>query len=298
MNGKRKTAFRVAVLAGAAVGAAVGAVLLACGTEEPGTNGPSEEYFPVSVGDSWTYDTWNLTKDPNKQHPIYTHVAVENLVATPGGVPKPVFVTSYAKNNQGIALQLNQAFYWKNKDLFFKNDYFDYGGDYFLLNGYHYLNTYHEAVIGTFFYNEAGQTTPFGLFPIPLTQDETWDVLNRLNPDPNNPTVITHVSQKDYFGLARDLDGDGAVDDMDISIVGMVEGRNLVQTEMGEFNCWRVVLTQTLVFHLTGSGDQTDVSKTTYWIADHYGIMKSRCYEGSQYLDSLEMLLENAWYVK
>ncbi|NIT35921.1 MAG: hypothetical protein GTN49_05390 [candidate division Zixibacteria bacterium] len=281
-----------------AVAAALG--VASCGTEEPGTNGPSEEYFPASVGHTWRYDTYNLTRDAGKAHPFYTLVSVRNVVAVRGLAPEPVFVTNYAKSPDGQRLRLNQAsFYWPNKDLFFKYEYFTYGTDRFLLRGYHYLNEWEEPIIGTFFYDGPEGKTPFTLFKTPFELNAKWDVLNYGNPDPeNNPTVFRNVDQKDYFGLPRDMDGDGQLDTMDISIIGTVAGNALIKTDLETLNCYVVVLTQNLVFHLSRRGDVQDVSKTTYWIAPKYGAAKIVWYQGSKYLDNIEMNLRTWWFIK
>ncbi len=275
-------------------------VVGSCGTEQPGTNGPSEDYFPTAVGDRWVYDTFNLTRDPNRQDPLYTHVSVEYVVAAPGAEATPIFVTKYAKGDNDQALRLNQAGYWVNKDIFFKYDYFSSQvNDYFMLHGYNYLNEYRDAVIGTYFYNGAGQRAPMSLFKVPIQDGVTWDVLDRTNPDPlNNPTVYQNIDQKDYFGLLRDLDNDNAVDTMDISIVGTVSGREIIETDLGSLNCFKIVHTQNLLFHLSSQGDTPDVSTTTYWIAPSYGVVKVEWYKGSAYLDNLEMQLRTWWFVK
>jgi hypothetical protein len=278
--------------------AAAALAVLSCGEEQPGTNGVSVDYYPTAPGDRWTYNTYNLTRDPNKQNPIYTHVSVEYVYGAPGAITSPIFVTKYAKGANGEALRLNQAGYWVNKDIFFKYDYFAYGTDFFLSNGYHYLNEYRDPVIGTFWYNDNEQRAPMTLFRTPLQVGAKWDVLNRLNPDPNNPTVYQNMDQKEFFGLRRDIDNDGTVDDMDISIVGEVPEQEIIETDAGSLNCFKVVLTQTLVFHLSNLGDQTDVSNTTYWVAPNRGIMRTRFYEGSTYLDTLEMEIMSWWFVE
>lgn len=286
--------FPVALMCAAAVVA-----ITSCGTEEPGTNGPSEEYFPASIGQTWIYDTYNITRDPAKAHPMYTHVSVENLSPTPGEKVEPIWVTKYAKSDNDEWLRLNQAGYWVNEDIFFKYEYFNYGTDRFLVRGYHYLSEYRDPVIGTYFYNGQGQRIPFTYFKTPFVVNETWDVLDYNNTNPEtNPTVYTDVDQKDYFGLLRDMDGDGRLDDMDISIVGKVVGRALIATDMGTLDCYQLELTQTLVFHLSSRGDVQDVSTTTYWIAPKHGIVKVVWYEGSNYLDQLEMQLRTWWFVK
>jgi hypothetical protein len=283
--------------------AALGAVaILACGEEAPGNNGPSEEYFPATAGDVWTYETYNLATDPTRQHPLYTRVSINNLVRTPGAPPTPTLVTSYAKNDLGHALRFRnegQGHYWQDQDFCFRYDYYEYGSDWYLVNGYYYLSFYRDPIIGTYYYDEGEQKEPFYLFKTPMNVGDEWDVLNKNNPNPvSNPTTYRHVSQKDYFGLARDMDGDNALDDMDISITAKVEWRALLNTALGQFNCYKVVHTQTLVFHLSDTGDVEDVSKTTYWFAENYGIMKSVSYEGSDYLDSLEMVISNVWFLK
>jgi len=281
---------------------AAGMVALSCGTEEAGTNGPSQEYFPVAVGDSWSYDTFNLTRDPTKAHPIFTHVSVENIAVGPGEAPLPTFVTKYAKRDDGEGFRLNQAGYWVNKDIFFKYDHFAYdvaGNDYFDLRGYNYLNEYREPVIGLYFHNENGQRTPLALFKTPLQTGAKWDVLNRLNTNINVPTVFRNMDQKEWFGLPRDINRDNAVDTMDISIVGEVDPTmEMVPTPMGQLSCYKVKLTYRLVFHLSGQGDDEDVSTTTYWIAPYYGIMKMNFHIGSTYLDNIEMKIKNAWYIQ
>lgn len=283
----------------AGLAAALGAVLiLACGEEAPGNNGPSEEYYPSTAGDVWTYELINLTRDADKEYPIYTRVSINNLVTVPGAPPTPTLVTSYAKNGKGEALQLNQAFYWKNQDLFYRYDYFAYTSDWYQVAGYYYLSQYHDPVIGTYYYNQNGKVA-FSLFKTPLNVNDKWDVLNIHNQNPeNNPTIFRNVDQKDYFGLARDMDEDGRIDSMDISIIGEVEKRELLDTAIGEFNCYKVVLTQRLTFHLTGSEDVEDVSTTTYWIAENWGILKQVSNKDSEYLDELEMNIKNVWFVK
>jgi hypothetical protein len=277
-----------------------GVVITSCGTEEAGTNEGSQEYFPTTLGARWVYDTYNLTRDPDMAKPYYTHVSVENVPAGPGAAAEPVFVTKYGKNAADERFRLNQAAYWVNKDIFFKYEYFSYGTDRrFILRGYYYTSEYRDPVIGTFFYNSAGQRAPFTLFKTPLVVNETWDVLNYANPDPvNNPTVFTQVDQKDYFGLARDMDRDGYVDTMDISLVGKVTGSAFVDTELGSLNCQVVELTQTLVFHMTTRGDVPDVSTTTYWVAPGYGVAKVNWYRDSNFLDNIEMRLRTWWFVK
>lgn len=278
---------------------AAGVVLTSCGTEEAGTNGSSEEYFPTSIGQRWVYDTYNLTRDPAKADPFYTHVSVENVPAGPGGVVEPVFVAKYAESTSGKRLRLNQAAYWVNKDIFYKYDYFSYAPPYFYLRGYNYLSEYRDAVIGTFFYGTNGQRAPFYLFKMPFSTNETWDVLNKDNPNPEtNPTFFFGVDQKDYFNLPRDMDRDGFVDDMDISIIARVTGPDFVDTEQGSLTCHVVQLTQTLVFHMTTRGDIADVSTITYWVAPNHGIAKVRWYTGSGYLDEIEMDLRTWWFVK
>ena len=282
--------------------AALGAVvILACGEEAPGNNGPSAEYFPATPGDVWTYDTYNLSTDPDRLHPIYTRVAIDNLVRTPGAPPTPTLVTSYAKNDEDKALRFRndgQGYYWKDSDLFFRYDYYGYGSEWYQLYGYYYLSTFHDPIIGTNFYDGRGEEVPFTLFKTPFIVGQEWDVLNKDNPHPStNPTIYRNVSQRDYFGLPRDMDGDGRVDDMDISITAKVEERKLLDTPLGEFNCFKIVHTQRLVLHLTRDDDVEDVSRTSYWFAENYGIMKSVSYEGSTYLDSLEMQITNVWFV-
>ncbi len=275
-----------------------GVFTASCGTEEPGTNGPSEEYFPIGEGQRWAYDTYNVTRDPTMQNPFYTHVSVENVPAGPGGVVEPVFVTKYAKNAAGEWLRLSQAGYWVNKDIFFKYEYFSYSDEgLFTLRGYHYTSEYRDPVIGTFFYDTARQRRAFTLFKTPFVPNERWDVLN-YGGDPNNPTVFRNVDQKDYFGLAQDMDHDGYVDTMDISIIGEVTGSEHIGTELGRLDCQVVKLTQTVVFHLSHDGDLKDVSTTTYWVAPNYGVAKVRWYEGSQKLDVIEMRLRTWWFVK
>lgn len=278
----------------------VGVVITSCGTEEAGTNAESAEYFPTSVGQRWVYDTYNLTRDPQMKYPFYTHISVENAPAGPGAVVEPIFVTKYAMNEDtGERLRLNQAGYWVNKDIFFKNEYFSYGVNRrFILRGYNYLSEYRDPIIGTYFYNTMGQRAPFTLFKTPLVVNEKWDVLNYEYGDPNNPTVYRNVDQKDYFGLPRDMDHDGKVDTMDISIVGEVTGNALIDTELGTLTCHIVVLTQTLVFNLTALPPETDISKTTYWIAPQHGVAKARWYENSTKLDVIEMRLRTWWFVK
>jgi hypothetical protein len=286
--------FPVALMCAAAVVA-----ITSCGTEEPGTNGPSEEYFPAGVGQTWIYDTYNVTRDPAKTAPLYTHVSVEYLSPRPGEKVEPIWVTKYAKGDNGQYLRLNQAGYWVNKDIFFKYEYFNYDTDRFDVRGYHYLSEYRDPVIGTYYYNSQGQTVPFTYFATPFTLNDTWDVLNYNNPNPEtNPTVFTNVEQKDYFGLLRDMDNDGQLDTMDISIVGKVVDRALIETDMGTLNCFQIELTQTLVFHLSSQGDMTDVSTTTYWIAPNYGIAKVIWNADSNYLDEIEMQLRTWWFVK
>ncbi len=285
----------------AALALTVGVVITSCGTEEAGTNGASEDYFPTTVGARWVYDTFNLTRDPQMIYPFYTHVSVENVPAGPGGAVEPVFVTKYAVNDRDERLRLNQAAYWVNKDIFYKYDYFGYNPSidpYFHLKGYYYMSEYYDPVIGTFFYDTNGQRRSYALFKVPLVVNERWDVLDFEHGDPNNPTVFRNVDQKDYFGLARDMDRDGRVDTMDISVVGEVTGSALVDTDFGSLNCYTVELTQTLVFNLTNSPPETDVSKTTYWIAPKYGVAKVRWYEDSTKLDVIEMRLRTWWFVK
>jgi hypothetical protein len=290
----KRSCFPVALACAAAVVA-----ITSCGTEEPGTNGPSEEYFPSSPGQTWIYDTYNVTRDPAKAHPFYTHVAVENISPAPGERVEPVWVTKYAKNDNGEWLRLSQAGYWVNKDLFYKYEYFNYGTDRFAVRGYHYLSVYRDRVIGTFFYNALGQRIPFTYFKTPFTLNDTWDVLDYTNSNPEgNPTVYRNVDQKDYFGLRQDLDRDGRIDTMDISIVGKVTGQALIPTENATLDCYQIELKQTLTFHLTGQGDVGDVSTTTYWIAPRYGIAKVVWYKGSNYLDELEMQMRTWWFVK
>lgn len=286
--------FPAALLCAAAVVA-----ITSCGTEEPGTNGPSEEYFPTSVGQTWIYDTYNITRDPARANPLYTHVSVEYLSPRPGEKVEPILVTKYAKGDNDQYLRLNQAAYWVNKDIFFKYEYFNFSTERFTVRGSHYLSEYRDAVIGTYFYNTQGQKVPFTYFRTPFTLNETWDVLDYTNPNPEtNPTVYRNVEQKDYFGLLRDMDIDGQLDTMDISMVGKVTGRDLIETDMGTLNCFRVELTQTLVFHLSSRGDVQDVSTTTYWIAPNHGIAKVVWYKDSNYLDEVEMQLRTWWFVK
>lgn len=277
-----------------------GVFITSCGTEEAGTNGPSEEYFPTSAGQRWVYDTYNVTRDPGMQNPLYTHVSVDDAPVGPGGAVEPTLVTKYAENKDGVRLRLDQSYYWANQDIFFKYDYFVYGADHrFVLRGYNYTNAYRDPVIGTFFYDTNGRRAPFTLFKTPFVLNEQWDVLNFDNQIPANPpTVYYNVDQKDYFGLARDLDRDGRIDTMDISITGEVTGSALIDTELGSLNCHAVELTQTLVFHLSSEGDKQDVSTTTYWVAANYGIAKINWYRGSEYLDNLEMRLRTWWFVK
>jgi hypothetical protein len=129
--------------------------------------------------------------------------------------------------------------------------------------------------------------------------NDTWDVLNYNNPNPEtNPTVYTNVEQKDYFGLLRDMDRDGQLDTMDISIWGKVVDRALIETDNGTLDCYQIELTQTLVFHLSTRGDEQDISTTTYWIAPNHGIAKVVWYEDSNYLDQIEMQLRTWWFVK
>jgi hypothetical protein len=286
----------------AALALTVGVVITSCGTEEAGTNGASEDYFPTTVGARWVYDTFNLTRDPGTSHPFYTHVSVENAPAGPGGAVEPIFVTKYAKNDANEWLRLNQAAYWVNKDIFYKYDYFSYNPSndpYFHLKGYYYTSEYHDPVIGTFFYDTNGQRRSFALFKFPLVLNDTWDVLDYTNADPlTNPTVFSNVDQKDYFGLARDMDRDGRVDTMDISVVAQVTGSALVDTDLGSLNCHVVELTQNLVFHMTTRGDVQDISTTTYWVAPYHGVAKVRWYEGSTQLDEIEMRLRTWWFVK
>lgn len=275
-----------------------GVLILACGEEAPGNNGPSEEYYPSTAGDVWTYDLINRDTDPTGLHPIYARVSINNLVRIPGAPPTPTLVTSYAKNDEDKALQLEQAFYWKDQDLFFRYDYYAYASEWYQVSGYYYLSQYHDPIVGTYYYNQSGRVA-FSLFKTPLQVNDKWDVLNIHNQDPeNNPTIFRNVDQKDYFGLARDMDRDGLIDSMDISITGKVEKRELLDTAIGEFNCYKVVLTQRLTFHLTGDDDVEDVSKTTYWIAENWGILKQVSNEDSQYLDELEMNVKNVWFVK
>ena len=276
-----------------------GVVITSCGTEEAGTNGPSDEYFPTSVGQRWVFDTYNLTRDPGMQNPFYTHVSVENVPAGPGGVVEPIFVAKYAKSDSGQRLRLNQAAYWVNKDIFYKYEYFSYSQPYFQLRGYNYLSEYRDPVVGTFFYGTNGQRVPFYLLKMPFSVNETWDVLDKRNENPEtNPTFFRKLDQKDYFDLARDMDRDGFVDDMDLSIIAKVTGSALIDTEQGSLNCHVVELTQTLVFHMTTRGDVTDVSKTTYWVAPYHGVAKVRWYAGSEYLDEIDMSLRTWWFVK
>ncbi len=276
-----------------------GVVITSCGTEDAGTNGPSEEYFPISVGQRWVYDTYNLTRDPGMTKPFYTHVSVENVPAGPGGVVEPIFVTKYAKNAAGEWLRLDQAAYWVNKDIFYKYDYFSYKPPYFKLRGYNYMSEYRDAVIGTYFYNTNGKKVPFTLLKIPFNVNDTWDVLDNTNTNPEtNPTFFRNVDQKDYFNLARDMDGDGFVDTMDISIIAKVTGSALIDTEQGSLNCHVVELTQTLIFNFTTWPPDTDISKTTYWVSPYRGVAKVRWYENSDYLDLIEMRLRTWWFVK
>lgn len=276
-----------------------GVVITSCGTEEAGTNGPSEEYFPAAVGQRWVFDTYNLTRDPGKQNPFYTHVSVESVPAGPGGVVEPIFVAKYAKNAAGERLRLNQAAYWVNKDIFYKYEYFSYKPPFFYLRGYNYMSEYRDAVIGTYFYDSTGQRVPFTLFKMPFVANDAWDVLDNTNPNPEtNPTFFRGVDQKDYFDLARDMDGDGRVDDMDISITAEVTGSALIDTEQGSLNCHVVELTQTLIFHMTTRGDVTDVSRTIYWVAPYRGVAKVSWYRDSDFLDNVEMTLRTWWFVK
>lgn len=279
-----------------------GVVITSCGTEDAGTNGPSEEYFPISVGQRWVYDTYNLTRDPDMKNPFYTHVSVESVPAGPGGVVEPIFVTKYAKNATGEWLRLDQAAYWVNKDIFYKYEYFSFDPTkepYFYLRGYNYMSEYFDPVIGTYFYNTTGQRVPFALFKIPFNVNDTWDVLNNKNQNPEtDPTFFRNVDQKDYFNLARDMDGDGFVDTMDISIIAKVTGSALVNTEQGSLNCHVVELTQTLIFNFTFEPPETDISTTTYWVAPNHGVAKARWYAGSDNLDEIEMRLRTWWFVK
>lgn len=287
-------------VAAAALALAAAAGMVSCGTEEPGTNGNSEEYFPNSPGQRWVYDTYNLTRDPNRQIPFYTHLSVETVPAGGrGGIVEPTFVTKYAAADTGERFRLDQAYYWANKDIFFKYDYFNYGVDRFLWRGYHYMNEFRDPVVGTFFYNPNNQVVSFTLFKIPFVLNDTWDVLNASNPDPvNNPTVFRNIDQRDYFGLPRDMDDDGRIDNMDLSIVGRVTGRELIDTDFEQLNCWKIELTQSLVFHMSSLGDIPDVSTTTYWIAPYVGTAKYVQHNGSGYLDTIEMNLRTWWFVK
>jgi hypothetical protein len=301
MNGESlmKRHFKGINAAIAVLALAVGVVITSCGTEEAGTNGASEEYFPTALGQRWVYDTYNLTRDPGMQTPFYTHVSVENVPAGAGGVVEPVFVTKYAKSDSDQRLRLNQAAYWVNKDIFYKYEYFSYSPPFFYLRGYNYMSEYRDAVVGTFFYNTGGQSVPFALLKIPLSANDTWDVLNRNNPAPEtDPTYFRELDQKDYFNLPRDIDRDGFVDTMDMSIVARVTGNALIDTDQGSLNCHMVELTQTLIFNLTSQPPVTDVSKTTYWVAPYHGVAKVRWYEGSDYLDQIEMSLRTWWFVK
>lgn len=271
--------------------------LLGCGTEQSGTNGASEEYLPTTVGQKWVYDTYNVTRDPARSKPFYTHVSVESIAAYPGAPVEPILVTKYAARPDGERLRLNQADYWVQKDIFFKYEYFTFTGSRFILRGYNYLSEYRDLVIGTYFYDSAGNKSPFTLYMTPFTLGQTWDVLNYTNPDPtNNPTVFTNVGQDNYFGLHRDLDNDGIIDTMDISMVGTVAGRDLIETDLQTLNCFRIELTQTLTFHLSDQGDVQDISTTTYWIAPYYGVTKVVFYDGSQYLDRIDMDLKTWWF--
>jgi hypothetical protein len=293
-----KRHFRGVGAAIAVLALTAGVFIASCGTEEAGTNGPSVEYFPASVGQRWVYDTYNVTRS-GMNNPFYTHVSVENVPAGPGGLVEPIFVTKYAENEAGEWLRLNQAAYWVNKDIFFKYDYFSYKLDRFYLRGYNYMSEYRDPVIGTYFYDTDGKRTPFTLFKTPFVVNATWDVLNYNNPIPQNPpTVYNNVDQKDYFGLPRDIDRDGKIDTMDISMVGNVTGSALVETDLGKLNCFVIELTQTLVFHLSSQGDKEDISRTTYWIAPYHGVAKVRWYEGSLYLDQIEMRLRTWWFVE
>jgi hypothetical protein len=277
-----------------------GVVITSCGTEDAGTNGPSEEYFPISVGQRWVYDTYNLTRDPDMKNPFYTHVSVENVPAGPGGVVEPIFVTKYAKNAAGEWLRLDQADYWVNKDIFYKYEYFNYSADgRFILRGYNYMSEYFDPVIGTYFYDTNGRRAPFTLFKTPLVLNEQWDVLKFENKIPANPpTTYYNVDQKDYFNLARDMDGDGFVDTMDISIIAKVTGSALIYTEQGSLNCHVVELTQTLIFNFTFLPPETDISTTTYWVAPNHGVAKVSWYRDSDFLDNVEMRLRTWWFVK
>ncbi|MEE8640828.1 MAG: hypothetical protein V3T41_10505, partial [bacterium] len=97
---------------------------------------------------------------------------------------------------------------------------------------------------------------------------------------------------------ARDMDGDGFVDTMDISIIAKVTGSALVDTEQGSLNCHVVELTQTLIFNFTFEPPETDISTTTYWVAPNHGVAKVRWYAGSDNLDEIEMRLRTWWFVK
>ncbi len=221
------------------------------------------------------------------------------MPAGPGGVVEPIFVTKYAKNAPGEWLRLDQADYWVNKDIFYKYEYFSYKPPYFKLRGYNYMSEYRDAVIGTYFYNTNGKKVPFTLLKIPFNVNDTWDVLDNTNTNPEtNPTFFRNVDQKDYFNLARDMDGDGFVDTMDISIIAKVTGSALIDTEQGSLNCHVVELTQTLIFNFTTWPPDTDISKTTYWVSPYRGVAKVRWYENSDYLDLIEMRLRTWWFVK
>jgi len=287
----------------AAAALAAGALaVLSCGTAPEGTNEASSQYFPIAVGDKWSYDTYNLTRDPNRANGFYTQVSIESVAPVNGGILKPTYVTKYAKAANDENLRLNQAGYWVNKDIYFKRDYFDYGegNNYFYLHGYQYLNEYREPVIGGYFEDKDGDRIPMVLFKTPFQVGAKWDVFDRGNPDPEgSPTVLRDVHQKTYFGLLNDMDHDGREDFMDISIVGTIDGRELVELGSGkQINCYRVVLKQHLVFHLTHDGDVTDDSITTYWVAENYGFIKTRWHENSNYLDTVEMVLREWWFIE
>ncbi len=284
----------VLVLVAAAVGT------LSCGTEPIGTNDTSDEYIPASAGDKWSYTTYNLRLDPNRAMSYYTQVSLENVPPADGGQPALTYVTKYDKRSDGQGFRLDQAGYWVNKDISYKLDYFDYGTQYFLLNGYHYLDQFREPVIGTIFTDGNGNLAPETLFVTPFQTDDVWDVLNRGNPDPTgNPTVYRDISQEDYFGMLRDMDHDGVLDSMDLSIIGRVEKTELLNLENGkQVLCYKIVHTQTIVFHLSNDGDVTDVSRTNYWVAPHVGFVKVLWYDGSNYLDAIEMTLTDWWFVK
>lgn len=276
-------------------------IVLSCGTEPPGTNGPSVEYFPANAGDSWSYETFNLTRDPNRQNPHYTLVTYEMVPPAGGGLAIPALVYHYSKGPNGEGFRLNQAQYWPNKDIFFKYEYINLMSDRLTQSGYHYLSEYRDPMLGLFYYDPNHNLVPQCIVkPIPCQVGTVWDVLMHNNPHPeNNPTVYRNMDPKDYFGLRRDMDGDGLVDSVDISIVGRVEKQEFVDVGNGQrLAAFRLVHRNALVFHLTREGDVTDISYSRFWLAPNYGFVKMEWYDGSKYLDHVEMTLQDWWFVK